>query len=651
MAEVINGVYFFRKSSGGGASIANVICSTAENTPDGVSFVSGGSTITGTLAASASTISNRYFVLAAKTKTKNTYKEYVTIQVGDAYQWEELGTVDLDLDGYLQKGNNTLTANHILVTDSAGNVADSGKTTADLQDVIYGYMNNSTFYLTRTGSAGAYVYSDAVTPEQNKQYTDKEGNVPYIWDGTAYQPIGGGGSEPVNEVVTFNVSSSDGQATIAGLQLSVTISGQATPTILTLDANGQATSTIPVGAVYTVIYPIIAGYTHPKDANYAATNSTRSIYISYVKIDLANSTRSIVLEESSSPIWTLGGNADIVDNILGTYGSYVIDEVNKKYARLNPANHAQFLDGTAWSGLYGNAFRRLPRVYFMVKTNSNNKSVLYISPEAGAVEDATKFWPETWIGTYKGSVQSGKLSSRPNLNTTQNMTMSNFWAAAKALSPDYGLVNYFDHCMLNALALCKFGTADSPSYMGVGLQNAGSSYYTHTTGTTASLGDSTGSAPYLTTQYEMCKLFGIEDLAGSTWEFRPNIRFSGNTAIVYEGNVVSNDDPGIRSFSRNASLNGSYIMNMALGSYFDLICTVGGGSASTYWCDGSWASSGGQLLFVGGSSDGGSICGLSASISINAFSYSSANFGARLAFRGNIAEYDLVTGAQLAALH
>lgn len=91
---------------------------------------------------------------------------------------------------------------------------------------------------------------------------------------------------------------------------------------------------------------------------------------------------------------------------------------------------------------------------------------------------------------------------------------------------------------------------------------------------------------------------------------------------------------------------------MALGDNFDLVAiNASGGSATTYWCDGCWASAAGQLLLVGGGSSLGSIAGLACSASDHAFSRASAYLGARLAFRGNIADYEQVRGSELAALH
>ena len=84
---------------------------------------------------------------------------------------------------------------------------------------------------------------------------------------------------------------------------------------------------------------------------------------------------------------------------------------------------------------------------------------------------------------------------------------------------------------------------------------------------------------------------------------------------------------------------------MALGEYFDMIPVAEGGNASTYYCDGCWSSSRGQLLIVGGDSERGSVSGLSAAYSSNGFGCANVSIGARLAFRGNPSDYTEVSGA------
>ena len=78
-----------------------------------------------------------------------------------------------------------------------------------------------------------------------------------------------------------------------------------------------------------------------------------------------------------------------------------------------------------------------------------------------------------------------------------------------------------------------------------------------------------------------------------------------------------------------------------------MIAQATGAGSTTYYCDGYWAATGGELLSVGGVASHGSRCGLSCAYSINAFSDSWTRIGARLAFYG---EPELVSGAEIVAL-
>ena len=483
--------------------------------------------------------------------------------------------------------------------------------------------------------------------DKNTQYEvfnegDTEGKI-YLGDVL----MSGGGSQPTNETVQIAFTTSSGTIDWTQYTVGVKIQNQATQQ-KTIDASGNCQFTVTLGSTYKIIYPKIYNYAYIDDATYIAVLSLRVLNVQYQSFD--GQIRSVVLERSNPADWQTSGNESVVDNLL-SLGSYVIDDVHKKYAKLDPLNGLKFVDGTVWSGTYGDAFRRLPTVYYKMTTNEGNEPVLQIS--GYNLGEGAHSWPESWIGTYKGSVQGGVLVSRPNVTTTQSMTMSAFFSAAQAHTEgtDYGLVNYFDHCKILALMYAKFGNANSEAIMGGGLQSAGQSYFTHTTGTTALLGDATGSMQYLNTAYYMCKLFGIEDLAGSTWEFRPNIRFISSQCIVYEGNVVSNDAIG-RTFARTLNnANGAYITKMELGEYCDFIPKAVGGSSGNYYCDGTWASTSGQLLLVGDSAGHGVLCGCSAASSASVFGFADSNCGSRVSFKGDISEYELVDGATLAQLN
>ena len=86
---------------------------------------------------------------------------------------------------------------------------------------------------------------------------------------------------------------------------------------------------------------------------------------------------------------------------------------------------------------------------------------------------------------------------------------------------------------------------------------------------------------------------------------------------------------------------------MELGEYWDMICQAVGAGSNTYYCDGYWFATGGQLLYVGGRAYIGALCGLSYATSDIGFSYSYSYLGARLAFYG---EPIFVSGAELVAM-
>ena len=117
-------------------------------------------------------------------------------------------------------------------------------------------------------------------------------------------------------------------------------------------------------------------------------------------------------------------------------------------------------------------------------------------------------------------------------------------------------------------------------------------------------------------------------------------------AVVYSGNQVSNTANG-RKFTIPSSAGAEYITRKTLGAYWDAFPQAVGGGDSTYYCDGFWAATSGELLYVGGHADHGSRCGLSSAASHYGFSDSWAAVGARLAFYGNPT---IVSGSELMAM-
>ena len=359
---------------------------------------------------------------------------------------------------------------------------------------------------------------------------------------------------------------------------------------------------------------------------------------------------TITLEQSSNPKFALPTPfmADMYQRAMGGYMMKVVN--GKAYAaKLAPSNWEFFADGTK----VDNAAKyetmvHVPDCHF----KADNKTLQFggLFPISGG----KIFESPNWVGAYKISYDGNSVAhSRPNVTPKHSQTMSQFFAAAQKLGSNFGLANYGFQCLIEALYQVSFGNLNSQAVIGSGFQSSSwEACRDVPMGKCISLGDGSGKVLYndatLGNQYPV-KLFGFEDLWGKLWEFRPGIRFymDGNTryAVVYSGNQVSNTANG-RKFTIPSSAGGEYITRKTLGAYWDAFPQAVGGGDSTYYCDGFWAATSGELLYVGGPA-AGSLCGLSFAASSYGFSSSGPFLGARLAFYGNPT---IVSGSELMAM-
>ena len=360
---------------------------------------------------------------------------------------------------------------------------------------------------------------------------------------------------------------------------------------------------------------------------------------------------TITLEQSSNPKFALPTPfmADMYQRAMGGYMMKVVN--GKAYAaKLAPSNWEFFADGTK----VDNAAKyetmvHVPDCHF----KADNKTLQFggLFPISGG----KIFESPNWVGAYKISYDGNSVAhSRPNVTPKHSQTMSQFFAAAQKLGSNFGLANYGFQCLIEALYQVSFGNLNSQAVIGSGFQSSSwEACRDVPMGKCISLGDGSGKVLYndatLGNQYPV-KLFGFEDLWGKLWEFRPGIRFymDGDTryAVVYSGNQVSNTANG-RKFTIPSSAGGEYITRKTLGAYWDAFPQAVGGGDSTYYCDGFWASTSGELLFVGGAANDRSHCGLSFANSVYGFSSLGTVIGARLAFYGNPT---IVSGSELMAM-
>lgn len=386
-----------------------------------------------------------------------------------------------------------------------------------------------------------------------------------------------------------------------------------------------------------------------EDQNLQHSITTISANMSYA-IDSIIS--NFTLEGSSSPTFTVnnpGAAAHYIDHMGGYL--FLVKNGSVYAAKLMPSEWDKFADGTAVTAAAKAATEcmiHVPDCHYL----GNGKTLQFggMTPIVGG----HIFDSPHWVGAYQMSAGG---HSRAGVGSDHSKTMTAFWQAAQALHSDFGLANYQFHCLINALYQARYGNLNSEALLSNNHERSSSEWAAYRDlahGMADMLGDGTGCVTAVdsksVTRY-VTKLFGFEDLFGKLWEFRPGIRFymDGDVrkAVVYSGNQVSNSAAGRTISGVLASASGQYTTAMELGEYWDMLPKAVGGGDTTYYCDGYWAATGGELLLVGGCANDGSRCGLSCADSYAGFSSSYGDFGARLAFYG---DPEIVSGSELLAM-
>ena len=384
-----------------------------------------------------------------------------------------------------------------------------------------------------------------------------------------------------------------------------------------------------------------------------AGGSERRITLDSLKEDLASGITT------PPTVFTLEQNSNVAFEVTNHWAAYMYASYMRGHlfklvggkvyaAQLNESWNA-FADGTAIDDISEyETMIRVPKCHF--KGEGTKMTFGGLNPVAGG----HTFDSPEWVGAYIMYVdENGVGHSRPGVAPSYFKSMSAFWSCAQKLNSNFGLANYQFDCLINAVYQAYYGNLNSQEVIGSGFQHSNwEACRDVPMGKCMSLGNGSGKVLYedatLGKQYSV-KLFGFEDLWGKLWEYRPGIRFymDGDIkkAVVYSGNQVSNTAIG-REFACLATSNGEFAIKMTLGEFWDMVPQAVGGNSSSYYGDGAWTTTDGELLRVGGSANNGSRCGITCSASLG-FSLSHPHLGARLAFFGTPI---LVSGSELAAM-
>lgn len=175
-----------RQMAGHGVSFT--ICTQASNTPYGVTWDDDGTTITGTLVASEDT-EGTFYLVPMHTETKDIYAEYVTIEDGENFDWEKIGTTDIDLSNLGDLAyKDTASASYT----PAGTVS---------QPTFSGSSLTSTGTFTPSGSVSAPTISVSSAGSTATIHNPTKATV-----ATAVTAVAPGGTAPSNAITYYSVA-------------------------------------------------------------------------------------------------------------------------------------------------------------------------------------------------------------------------------------------------------------------------------------------------------------------------------------------------------------------------------------------------------------------------------------------------------------
>ena len=234
----------------------------------------------------------------------------------------------------------------------------------------------------------------------------------------------------------------------------------------------------------------------------------------------------------------------------------------------------------------------------------------------------------TLIGVYETYNNTGggnKLCSISNVSSTGNVSQANFKQYARNKGDGYQLVDWQMHCIMCALFYAWYGNTNSQAVCG-----SGTSSYQKETGQTNNLGMTDTTAENGNSM--SINFWGLENWWGNKVEWIDNV-----TSSSANNASIESPDPYPRSFIWYTNL--TYGTHYKIGKYLDMSSDIiSSGSDTTYYCDYNYGPGGAARVARRSYFYAGTRGGVSCADVYNDTSYTDANCGSRIAFRGTCIE-------------
>ena len=295
---------------------------------------------------------------------------------------------------------------------------------------------------------------------------------------------------------------------------------------------------------------------------------------------------------------------------------------------MNPDVYVAFHDGTTYLSSIENDglcdwWMRLPKFYYHAKEIEPDIWDIGFGQEPEA--DDWKCWDgNDLIGVFKASTYTGNnLTSRKGVSPTVSVSQSDFKTMAQNRGVGYSLVKFKHHSIMAFLFYAMYGNTNSQAICGFGTSD-----YPKTTGQTDLLG-MTDTVAGGNGDSGSINFWGLENWWGDLYEWVDNVSINN---LVW---TITEDDGSTRNVQ--AGTSSGYISKVSVGENLDMVPIDVGVTSRTGFCDRyAMLRTSNVLVLVRSYYISHSYGGVAYAYAYLDASDSNANFGSRLAFRGDI---------------
>jgi len=237
-----------------------------------------------------------------------------------------------------------------------------------------------------------------------------------------------------------------------------------------------------------------------------------------------------------------------------------------------------------------------------------------------------------YVGAYETTSNNRSLAgSSPQVNQTRATMRTN----AKSKGANWGLIDIATVSAIEMLILVEFANNNVQACIGSGNSSTSAAIATGRADSVANLtGRESGTDTSVAVVWR-----GIENFWGNVWEWTDGLNFNNGVYYVCTDPTKYADDTASNytalSFTASTGWSTSYITEEGLDSNNDWCMmpkSAGSGSATSYYADAIWSSTGWRVFKRGGYWDDGTADGLFSSTVSDASSDTYTNRGSRLLY-------------------